>query len=81
MGNLHGNEKFEIEKDGQKILVSEHTVNDQQIYRLTFDNDRVPLVITRAVTWHGELWTSIPQGRQQEAEEFGKLIADYLKQR
>lgn len=81
MGNLLGNEKFEVEVDGVKIMVSEHTVQDQQIYRLIFDDKRPPLVITRASTWHGKTWTSIPQGRQQEAETFGQIVTQYLDRR
>ncbi|MGN6640114.1 MAG: hypothetical protein ACTHJ8_14490 [Mucilaginibacter sp.] len=26
-----------------------------------------------------KIWTSIPQGRQDEAEQFGKLIADFIR--
>jgi len=81
MGNLLGNGRFEVEADGVKIMVSEHTVQDQQVYRLIFDDKRLPLVITRAATWQGNLWTSIPQGRQKEAEAFGKIVADYLDRR
>ncbi|MDR3007444.1 MAG: hypothetical protein LBV59_05885 [Sphingobacterium sp.] len=78
MGNTIGNGKFEIEADGVKIIVPEHTVQDQQIYRLIFHDKRSPLVITRASTWGGDLWTSVPQGRQEEAEKFGKLVSEYL---
>ncbi|MNH45331.1 hypothetical protein D3C79_1077380 [compost metagenome] len=62
-----------------KIVVSEHTVNDQQIFRLMFSDDRLPLVITRISSVSGNLWTSIPQGRQKEAELFGKEISKHLK--
>ncbi|QIH33444.1 hypothetical protein [Sphingobacterium sp. DR205] len=81
MGNLLGNGRFELEVDGVKIIVTEHTVQDQQVYRLIFDDKRSPLVITRAVTWHGDLWTSLPQGRQEEAEKFGKLVSEYLNRK
>ncbi|WP_433903222.1 hypothetical protein [Sphingobacterium puteale] len=81
MGNLLGNEKFEIEADGVKIMVSEHTVQDQQVYRLIFDDERAALVITRAATWQGNLWTSLPQGRQKEAEFFGQIVSGYLDRR
>jgi len=48
MSNLLSNEKFELEADGEKIIVTEHTVQDQQVYRLVFNDKRLPLVITRA---------------------------------
>jgi len=79
MANLFGNNKFEIQVEGVKIAVIEHTLKEQQVYRLVFDDDRAPLVITVAKTWNGELWTSIPQGRQKEAELFGKEISKHLK--
>lgn len=81
MSNLLGNGKFDIEFDGVKIIVTEHTVQDQQVYRLLFNDKRPPLVITRAATWHGDLWTSLPQGRQEEAEKFGKLVSEYLNRK
>ncbi|QIH34515.1 hypothetical protein [Sphingobacterium sp. DR205] len=79
MGNLFDNKKFEIEIDGLKIAVIEHRLKDQQVFRLVFDDQRAPLVITLAKTWAGDLWTSIPQGRQKEAELFGKEITKHLK--
>lgn len=79
MNNLFEHNKFEIEIKGLKIAVSEHNVNGQQIFRLSFGDNRNPLVIARAKTWNGATWTSIPQGRQEEAEEFGKEISKHLK--
>jgi len=79
MGNVFENSKFEIEVNGLKVVVIEHTLRDQQIFRLVFDDNRAPLVITSAKTWAGEVWTSIPQGRQKEAELFGKEISKHLK--
>ncbi|MGK6342472.1 hypothetical protein ACMGDK_09550 [Chryseobacterium sp. DT-3] len=79
MGNLFENKIIEIISEGVKIAASEHTVNDQQIYRLTFSDDRMPLVITRISTFSGNIWTSVPQGRQKEAELFGNKIVEYLK--
>ncbi|MNL06575.1 hypothetical protein D3C87_1272150 [compost metagenome] len=79
MGNLFESENIEILIEGVKIVVSEHTVNDQQIFRLMFSDDRLPLVITRISSVSGNLWTSIPQGRQKEAELFGKEISKHLK--
>jgi hypothetical protein len=79
MGTLFENHNFEIQIEGLKIAVSEHTLKEQQVYRLVFDDYRAPLVITSAKTWNGAIWTSIPQGRQKEAELFGKEISKHLK--
>lgn len=70
---------LEIEIQGLKIAVSEHIVNGQQVFRLSFSDNRKPMVIARAKTWNGETWTSIPQGRQKEAEDFGIEISKHLK--
>lgn len=40
MGNIFENIIIEIISECVKIAVSEHTVNDQQIYRLIFSDDR-----------------------------------------
>lgn len=79
MSNLLGNGKFELEADDVKIIVTEHTVRDQQVYRLVFSDNRLPLVITRASTWQGKMWTSVPQGRQNEADKFGIILSNHLK--
>lgn len=80
MANLFSNQHFEVEHQGLKIKVVEHNVQDQQVYRLIFSDQRAPLVITQLSTWEGEKWTSVPQGRQNEAELYGKVIRDYLEQ-
>ena len=76
----NGLDIFELEfKDG-KIRVQRHFVSQQTIYRIVFSDKRSPLVVTRAFTDNAvRWWTSIPEGRQREAEEIGPLIADYIK--
>ena len=71
---------FELDfKDG-KIRVQRHFVSNQTIYRVVFSDKREPLVFTRALTdIAAHWWTSIPEGRQREAEEIGPLIADFIK--
>ena len=71
---------FELDFKEGKIRVKRHFVASQTIYRIVFSDKRDPLVFTRALTdiathW----WTSIPEGRQREAEEIGPLIADFIK--
>jgi hypothetical protein len=48
-------------------------------FHVTFSSSREPLVVARATGREGNLfWTSIPEGRQKEAEGVGMLIEDYL---
>jgi hypothetical protein len=66
-------------KDGT-IRVQRHSIGAQVIFRVTFSNKRTPLVLTRALHSNAyRFWTSIPEGRQQEAEEVGALISEYFK--
>ena len=76
----NGLDIFELDfKDG-KIRVKRHFVSQQTIYRIVFSDKRSPLVVTRALTDNAvRWWTSIPEGRQREAEEIGPLIANYIK--
>ena len=71
---------FELDFNDGKIRVQRHFVSNQTIYRVVFSDKRDPLVFTRALTDSAaHWWTSIPEGRQREAEEIGPLIADYIK--
>jgi len=71
---------FELDYKGVKIKVQKHSIAGQVLYRVQFRDKRPPLVITRATNANAaRWWTSIPEGRQGEAEEIGPLIAEYLK--
>ena len=71
---------FELDFKEGKIRVQRHFVASQTIYRIVFSDKRDPLVVTRALTDNAaHWWTSIPEGRQREAEEIGPLIAAYIK--
>jgi hypothetical protein len=71
---------FEIEFDGITANVREHDVNDTRVFHITFSDKRKPLVITVAdAPGNKKWWTSVPQGRQTEAEQIGKLIATYIR--
>jgi hypothetical protein len=49
-------------------------------YHVVFSSSRPPITITRAKDFEKKnFWTSIPEGRQREAEGVGKLIEEYLK--
>ncbi len=70
---------FELNFKGEKISVQRHLLSNQTIYRILFSDKRTPLVITRALNENAaRWWTSIPEGRQREANEIGPLIAEYI---
>ncbi|MBO9681953.1 MAG: hypothetical protein J7502_04690 [Flavisolibacter sp.] len=49
-------------------------------FRVAFSSSRLPIVITKAKgADKSNFWTSVPEGRQQEAEGVGKLIEEHLK--
>lgn len=55
-------------------------VGSTETYRIVFNTSRLPLVITRARAEDGSwFWTSIPEGRQPEAEGIGKLLEEHVK--
>ena len=72
---------FEIESNGQVIKVSEHSIRDERVFHLAFPDQRKPLNLIVAEKRPGgeKFWTSTPEGRQEEAEYFGKLIAAYIR--
>jgi hypothetical protein len=48
-------------------------------FRVSFSSEREPIVVARAKGMDRPFfWTSIPEGRQKEAEGVGKLIEEYL---
>ena len=73
-------EIFDLNYKGAKIKVQQHIVTNQVVYRVQFGDRRLPLIITRATNANAaRWWTSVPEGRQKEAEEIGPLIAEYIK--
>lgn len=72
-------EEFEIAIQGLVLKVTGHIINSDEVFRITFSDGRPPLLVTEAISGGRPFWTSIPQGRQKEADFFGKLIAEKLK--
>ena len=72
---------FEISSNSVMIKVSEHRVGGERVFYLEFPDSRKPLkIIVAEKRPSGEkFWTSIPQGRQEEAEQYGKLIATFIR--
>lgn len=72
---------FDVELYGHLAQVSDHTIKSARLFHIVFgDGKRRPLNITIAEAEGGEkFWTSVPEGRQEEAEFVGKVIADYIR--
>ncbi|TSJ44409.1 hypothetical protein FO440_09580 [Mucilaginibacter corticis] len=72
---------FTISDGDAVIQVSEHELKEMRLFHLVFPDKRKPLNITVAERrGTGEkFWTSVPEGRQDEAEQFGRLIAVYIR--
>jgi hypothetical protein len=74
------NKIFELDFEGGKIRVQPHSVAGQVIFRVVFSDGRPPLVLTRAKgSSLGIHWTSIPEGRFNEAQQVGSLLQEYYK--
>ena len=71
---------FELNYGNQDLTISEHEISGKRIFRINFGPSIKPLVITVGLNSRNQkFWTSIPQGRQKEASEIGKLIAEYIR--
>jgi hypothetical protein len=71
---------FEIEYQGNQVTVTEAEIDDRRVFHIQLAGQRKRLIVTVAEDRQQvKFWTSLPQGRQQEAEEVGKLIATYIR--
>ena len=68
---------FTIVGYGMEMTVNKFILMNRVIYRLDFQDGRPPLALTYAKREGGDrFWTNMPEGRQDEAEQFGPLIHD-----
>lgn len=73
--------EFDIEVDGCNARVSDCTIKSARVFHIVFSAGRKPLNITIATNSDDEkFWTSVPEGRQEEAELAGKIIAAYIRE-
>lgn len=72
---------FEVVVGELTAQVSVHKIKSAKVFHLVFAGKRPPLNITIATNDDGEkFWTSVPEGRQEEAELAGKIIAAYIRE-
>ena len=74
-------DNFEITYKETVMQVERLTLPGYKAFRVVFNNSkRQPLVVARATNANAvRFWTSIPEGRQKEAEGMGKLIEEYFQ--
>lgn len=72
--------EFTIQHGATTIHCKQVDMQDRLAFHVTFSSARKPLLVVRAKDFNGSrFWTSMPEGRQKEAEGIGSLIEDYLK--
>ena len=72
---------FNIELNGQVAHVTGHTIKSAKVFHIIFQCRKPPLNITIAEDTDGlKFWTSLPEGRHEEAELAGKVIAMYIRE-
>lgn len=71
--------KFEVIYNELALPVERVSVGNTTVFRVGLMGKSI-LVITRATKENGKkFWTSIPEGRQSEAELIGPLIESYYR--
>ena len=72
-------EIFSFEAHGVTITCQRLPIPKQVVYYVSFSSSREPITIARAKFVDSDArWTSIPEGRQKEAEGVGALIDQYV---
>ncbi|WP_198171486.1 hypothetical protein [Mucilaginibacter aquatilis] len=72
---------FDIELDGSICQVSTHTIKSTRVFHIIYGDRRKPLNITIATRDDDtKFWASLPEGRHEEAEFAGKVIAAYFRE-
>ena len=74
-------QRFEIVYKGSAAKVVEYSLRNGRVFRVEFTDLLLkPLVVTVAHDSEDKkFWTSLPEGRQELAEETGRLIAIYIR--
>lgn len=71
---------FDMELNGQVVRVSDHTIKSARVFHIVYPDRKPALNITIAENSDGvRFWTSLPEGRQEEAEFAGKAVAAYIR--
>lgn len=77
---LEQKKPFRIAYLGKELIVQEHNIGRSNVFHVVFPDATKSLTLCRAEGMDiGKHWTSIPEGRLQEAEAIGPLIAEKIK--
>jgi hypothetical protein len=72
---------FEIKHMGIQLSVVPKKFGKDWVYIIRFEGATPPFMLTRATQEKGgHFWTSIPEGRQEEAEKIGPKITTYYQE-
>ena len=72
-------QQFSFESHGVTLHCMRLDLVGYVAFHVEFSSNRRPITIARAKGMDAPFfWTSIPEGRQKEAEGVGKLIEEYL---
>jgi hypothetical protein len=75
-------ERFSVNYKKNAAAVEVLSIAGQTVYRVRFSDQTQQLILTRATHQNtNRFWTSIPEGRQELAEEVGALIEQYIRQK
>lgn len=81
MQSLFPTEPFEITYKTTSLHITPMDMPGRYAFHIAFSSSRKPLLIVRATDFNGDkFWTSMPEGRQTEAEGVGALIEQYIKE-
>lgn len=71
---------FSIQVGQLSLHVRPRKVGGAMVFVVHFPDQRQPLALTKATGENRPVfWTSIPEGRQKEAEEIGPFITAYYQ--
>lgn len=72
---------FEVIFNDRPVVVRELAATGSPLFLVALPDSK-PLVITTATGADGQVfWTSVPEGRQAQAQALGKLIEAYFRKK
>ena len=79
MDSLFPDQPFQITYGDTVLSIRPVDMQDRLAFHVSFSSERKPLMVVRAKDFKASpFWTSMPEGRQKEAEGVGKLIEEYI---
>lgn len=79
MDSLFPNQPFQITYGNTLLNLRPVDVPERLAFHVTFSSEHKPLLVVKAKDFNeSSFWTSMPEGRQKEAEGVGKLIEEFI---